>query len=277
VTCPELVLLSQLLDGEAVPADVAPVRAHVATCAACRNRLERLDRATRRAHLALAANEPQGLPAAPRPECLAPVQVAGWAARALPAGDLRAVESHLERCDACLDDALAAIRLMATLEAGPMAAVPAALRARVASRWTAVPAADSLTAVVIQVARAGVRLLERHVVAPILAVEDLLVPAPAFRAGEGTDTVSFRIRAPEAQICATIVPEGAAVGLDLTLLGAADAPLGGQRVFLRRHGRSIYSARTDGAGTLRMPRIEPGVYEVSCPGIATSFRLELRP
>jgi hypothetical protein len=47
-------------------------------------------------------------------------------------------------------------------------------------------------------------------------------------------------------------------------------------VSLRRHGRTIYSARTDAAGALEMPRIDPGVYEVSCPGIGTSFRLDLR-
>jgi hypothetical protein len=61
------------------------------------------------------------------------------------------------------------------------------------------------------------------------------------------------------------------------LLGNEEDALGGQRVFLRRHGRSIYSARTDAMGALTMPGMKPGVYEVSCPGIGTSFRLDLRP
>jgi hypothetical protein len=48
-------------------------------------------------------------------------------------------------------------------------------------------------------------------------------------------------------------------------------------VHLRRQGRALYSARTDADGTLRLPGIERGVYEVACPGLATAFRLDLRP
>jgi hypothetical protein len=53
-------------------------------------------------------------------------------------------------------------------------------------------------------------------------------------------------------------------------------PLPGQRVSLRQHTRAIFSARTDAAGEVRPPRLEPGVYEVTCPGIRTAFRLDLR-
>jgi hypothetical protein len=66
------------------------------------------------------------------------------------------------------------------------------------------------------------------------------------------------------------------VGLTLTLTSEAGEALAGQRVFVRRQGRSIISARTDDAGELQVQRIETGVYEVSCPGIGTSFRLDLR-
>jgi Putative zinc-finger len=278
VTCPDLLLLSQLLDAELSPTtDAAAVRQHVETCAACRDQLARLDRATAAARAALAASEPLAPLAAPAPDCLTPDHIAAWAGRALAGDELRATDTHLERCDACLEEALAAVRTMATLDADPAVAVPNTLRARVSSRWDDVPASRSLTELVIRVARAGATLLERCVVAPILDVEELGRPAPAVRAGEQTDALSFRIQAPEAQICATIVPEGEAVGLSLSLLGADDLALAGQRVFLRRHGRALYSARTDAAGALRLPRIEPGVYEVSCPGIGASFRLDLRP
>jgi Putative zinc-finger len=278
VTCPDLLLLSQLLDAELSPTtDAAAVRQHVETCAACRDQLARLDRATAAARAALAASEPLAPLAAPAPDCLTPDHIAAWAGRALAGDELRATDTHLERCDACLEEALAAVRTMATLDADPAVAVPDTLRARVSSRWDDVPASRSLTELVIRVARAGATLLERCVVAPILDVEELGRPAPAVRAGEQTDALSFRIQAPEAQICATIVPEGEAVGLSLSLLGADDLALVGQRVFLRRHGRALYSARTDAAGALRLPRIEPGVYEVSCPGIGASFRLDLRP
>jgi predicted anti-sigma-YlaC factor YlaD len=269
VSCPDLLHLSQLLDGELAPADAASVLPHVDTCAACRARLERLERATAAAG-AMAARRPAAIDP-PGAECVAPERLAGWTARALPAHDLRAVEAHLERCDVCLDEALAAVRLMARLDAGPTLPVPPALAARVA----AAPSKESLTALVLRVARAGVELIERHA-APLIVVEELPLALAAVRAGERAETVSVRIQAPEAQIRATFVAEGAAVGLTLTLLGNADDALAGQRVILRRQGRSLYSARTDDAGVVRMPRIEPGVYEVSCPGIATSFRLDLR-
>jgi anti-sigma factor RsiW len=278
MTCPDLLLLSQLLDGE-LPATTggAAVRTHVDACAVCREQLARLDRATAAGRAALAEHEAAAPPGAPQPDCLTPGRIAGWVGRVLADADLRAVDAHLERCDVCLEEALAARRMIATLDAEPRVAIPDALRARVASRWQVAPARESLTELVIRVARAGVTLIERHVVAPVLDVEELLSPAPAVRAEEAAGAVSFRIRAPEAEIQATIVPDGEAVGLSLSLLGADDVALVGQRVFLRRHGRSLYSARTDAAGALRLPRIEPGVYEVSCPGIGTSFRLDLRP
>jgi anti-sigma factor RsiW len=276
VICPDLALLSQLLDGEVAPAEAASIRPHVDTCAACRPRLERLERAVRAWRAAMAARPP--VPGgAPGADCLGPDRLAGWAARALAPEELRAVEAHLESCDACLDEALGTVRLMTKLDAGPTLAVPSALRARVVSRWAAAPSDESLSALVIRVARAGVTLLERHVAAPVVDIEELPLAVPAARAGERMETVGFRIRAPEAQICATVFADGSGVGLTLTLLGNAGDALGGQRVFLRQHGRSIYSARTDAAGGLTMPRMKPGVYEVSCPEIGTSFRLDLRP
>jgi len=276
VTCPELMLLSQLLDGELAPAEAASLRSHIDTCAACHERLGRLERAAAQWRTAVRARSPL---AARRPgtDCLAPGRLAGWVARAVPLEDVPAVEAHLESCDTCLDEAIGMSHLMARLDAGPTLAVPDTLRARVASRWATAPSGGSLTALVIQVARAGVALLERHVAAPVLEIEELVAARPAVRAGERRETVSFNIRAPDAQIRATVFAEGASVGLTLTLLGRADDALGGQRVFLRQHGRSIYSARTDAWGGLTMPRMKPGVYEVSCPGIGTSFRLDLRP
>jgi len=275
MTCPDLMLLSQLLDGELAPDDAAPIREHVEACAACHARLERLERAVTgwRNGIAASAPPPTRLPAV---DCLAPDVLAGWTARALPPDILPAIETHLDQCDICLDDALGALRLMARLDAGPDLPVPESLRGRVASRWGESPSDESLAAVVIRIAREGVKLLDRRVLTPVMEIEELAVALPAIRAAGGKDTASFRIRAPEGQICATVVSDGAAVGLTLMLLGKTEDALGDQRVFLRRHGRSIYSARTDEGGALTMPRIEPGVYEIFCPGIATSFRLDLR-
>lgn len=207
-------------------------------------------------------------------DCLTPEQISGWAARALAPRALTAVETHLRACERCLAEALDAVRTVAILDARPGLAVPAALRERVASRW---PVAEepSLTSLVLRLGRAGLELVERHVVGPLLDLEPLAVPAPAYRAGDAPEPLAFRIRAPEAEIRATVVPAGEAVSLTLTLL-RGEAPIAGERVSLRQHGRAVYSARTDAAGEVRPPRLAPGVYEVTCPGIQTAFRLDLR-
>jgi len=272
--CPDLIVLSQLVDGELAASDAAAIGAHVDGCDACRASLHRLERATDAARTLL-SDEPRA-GGAVGADCVAPERLAGWTSRALATDEMRAVEGHLAQCDGCLADALAMARATARLDAGPTLAVPATLRERVASRWAPAPVEESLTSLVVRIARAGVALVERHVVAPILDVEALPLAGATVRAGEGPDGIAFRIRAPEAEVRGTIVTTDGTVGLTLTLLGTADDALGGQRVFLRRHGRTIYSARTDAAGALEMPRVEPGVYEVSCPGIGTSFRLDLR-
>ena len=207
MTCPDAMLLSQILDGELSSIEAESIQPHLDACAACQDRLGELRRVTNTGRLAMAAAG-SGPGEAPRGDCLAPDRLAGWVAGQLPPDELRSVELHLA--------------------------------------------------------------------APVLGVEEMAAAPSTVRADERTDAVSFRILAPEAKIHATVVTEGDAVGLSLTLLGSDDDALGGQRVFLRRHGRSIYSARTDAAGALEMPRLEPGVYEVACPGIGTSFRLDLR-
>jgi hypothetical protein len=38
----------------------------------------------------------------------------------------------------------------------------------------------------------------------------------------------------------------------------------------------VFAAHTDEAGQIALPALERGVYEVSCPGVAAAFRLDLR-
>jgi hypothetical protein len=166
--------------------------------------------------------------------------------------------------------------MMERLDASSRAPVPTALMARVASRWPAAEPAPSLATLVIQVTRSGIRLLEKHLVEPWRELAELAAPAPAFRAGAAPSELRFQLVAAETRISATVIPAGDAVGLVLALEEASGERLADQRIFLRHRGRSIFSARTDAEGILRTPGLERGVYEVSCPGIGTSFRLDLR-
>lgn len=275
----ELLLLSQHADGELSPSEAGPVAEHVAACPECRTRLARVTRLTRAAGSAAAA--PDGV--IPDDEdraaaCPSTSVLAGWGDASLPAAERTTLERHLESCDACLADVLAAWRLLARLDATAALPVPDVLRERVASRWTG-PAVEpsALTRLVIRVGRAGAELLESHLVAPLRDLVEAATPLPAVRSGGApTETRSFTLHGPDASIVASIVGDGNGVGLTLRLEGGDGEPLADQRVFLRRHGRSLYSARTGIDGILRMPGIEHGVYEVDCPGIATAFQLDLR-
>lgn len=288
----ELLILSQHADGELPGAEAHAVAQHLAACPDCRRRLDRMRDATtagsRAAHAVQSAAAARLATAAPRhadagddarrATCPAPEVLSGWADPALPATERTALEHHLDACDACLADVLGARRLLARLDATPALPVPAALRARVASMWprTAEPE-SALTRLVVRVTRAGAELLESHLVAPLRDLVEVATPLPAMRSGTpAASTRSFTLHGPDATIVASIAAAGGAVGLTLRLEADDGAPLADQRVFLRHRGRSLYSARTGADGSLRMPGIEHGVYEVDCPGIATSFQLDLR-
>jgi hypothetical protein len=137
--------------------------------------------------------------------------------------------------------------------------------------------ASSFSRLIIQIAHKSLRLLESHLAPPLLDVQEILVPMPAYRLEEGPPPVlNLRINTGQAAINATVVQDGERVALTLTFLGAGREALAGQQVFLRRQGRSVFSAQTDSAGVLRSPRLRPGIYEVICSGIETTFELELR-
>ncbi len=271
MTCPTPIQLSQLVDGELAEPEAGQVRSHAAGCELCSTLRARLDAATAGMRAPLPPS-----PASSGAGCLPSDQIAGWVQHVLSPDAQRAADEHLGGCDACLAEGITAARIIARLDAGPTLEVPATLRARVASRWAEATPAARLTTVVVGLARAGARLLERHLVGPILSIDELPMAAAAVRGDETTEAVRFRICAPGAEIHAAVVPSGEVVGLTLTLVNEAGEALTGQRVFVRRQGRSVFSARTDDAGALRVQRIEVGVYEVSCPGIGTSFRLDLR-
>lgn len=269
MTHPDLMTLSQLLDGELHPAE--PVEAHLASCPACAARVARVREAESAVRSAAGAAPP---PAAASPPCPTPSRLVAWLDPAAPAGERQALAGHLESCDACLGDALAAARLMGRLDAAPARPVPGPLLARVASRWPAAP--PSLTTVVVSIARRTARLLDRHLVAPVERLIELAAPAAALRAGAEVAALQFELRADRARIRTTVVPAGDAVDVTIVMAGEAGEPLPAHRVSLRRHGRALFSARTDTDGRIVLPALERGVYEVSCPAVATAFRLDLR-
>lgn len=271
MNCPDLLTLSQLADGEL--ASSAPVRVHVDACPTCTGRLARVRDAETTARAA--ARRAPASDGAPSPSCLSPSALVVWLDPTASERERRPMSGHLEGCDRCLGEALAAARIMARLETGPARPASDVLRVRVTSRWQAATAPRSLTELVVSASRAGVRLLDRHLVAPFRDLAEL-APAAALRASADVATLHFELRADRTHIRTTVVPVGDAVGVTMIFADAAGAPLPAQRVSLQRHGRAVFSARTDDAGQIALPALERGVYEVSCPGVAAAFRLDLR-
>ena len=272
MSCPDLLLLSQLLDGELDAHDSAA--AHVATCAACASRVARLREAERGA--GAEAHRAPASETTPSVDCLTPADLVAWLAPTASARERRPLNAHLDACDHCLGEVLAAARTMARLDTGPSHPVSDVLRARVASRWASPAAPRSLTALAVAVTRSGARLIERHVVAPFRDLVEVAPMAVPVRATADVGTLEFELRADETRIRTTVVPSGDAVSVTMVLADAAGAPLPAQRVSLQRHGRAVFSAHTDDAGQIALPVLERGVYEVSCPGVAAAFRLDLR-
>ena len=272
-TCPNPELLSRLVDGdfEGVGPEVeADVRGHVETCGRCQGELSGLERAAG----LLRGKTRKDAPSAGRAsmdECLTQAELLS----VLEPVPSSRVESHLEGCDSCLREATALLR---TREAAERVAVPvpAALAERVASRWkTTEP--ESVTEVVLRLGRAGLEILRREVIAPLVEVEPTAMPLAVRSGSESSrEPVRFHLRAAAGSIEATAFPDGDAVRLELALHDAGGANLAGQRVYLRQNGRSLFSARSGDDGRVQLPRIEPGTYEVSCSAIDTTFRLDLR-
>ncbi|MEW6273294.1 MAG: zf-HC2 domain-containing protein [Thermodesulfobacteriota bacterium] len=271
--CPEGETLSRLLDGELSAADRAAVEGHLPGCSTCSGEIAALrgavDAGRRLAHARVL--ERRALER--RDGCLPDGTLVALAHGTLPGPAAESAELHLAGCDPCLQAAADAIALQRTLAAAAAAEVPEALTRRVASRWA--PRRQQPASVVVRLVRGALELVERHLGAGVVAVEPLAVAVPVVRGTNGTP-LSFVIRAPGAEIRATLVPDGDVVALTLALRDAEGRALAGQRVALRRQRRAIFSARTDEAGELATPNLERGVYEVSCPGIATDFRLDLR-
>jgi hypothetical protein len=268
MSCLDLLTLSQLHDGEAPSAAAAD---HLAECVDCRARQAHLTAAAREAAWASATDvDASGTRGA---DCLSPELLSAWVARVLSGPALRAVDDHLESCTACLAEALSVRATLARLDEGRRLTVPLSLQARVAQRWGE---PETFSTFVLRLGRRTLALVEQHLVEPLREVHETLLPAPALRAADTAEGLRFTLRAPAFEIEVTALPVDDAVALTLALRDAEGGILTGQRAFLRHHGRPMYSARSDADGSVRLPRIERGVYEVSCPGMGIAFRLDLR-
>lgn len=283
--CPDESLFSQFLDHELEAVEERQIAHHLATCPECCARTESMGRVEgiARAQLPVLHGR-SSLPASSSP-CPSPETVTAYMQGLLVTADELQIEQHLQACDVCLQDAQEASRVLFFLSSPREAPVPAPLRAQMAMLWESSPAkahTQSVPRLVIQKAERGLRLIASYLAPPLLEVQEVLASPAAFRgsayrSGDSSSALSLRLKAEEAEIAVLATPEEDGVAVTLTLFDAERKALANRRIFLRQQGRAIFSARTDHQGVLRVPRLEPGSYEVACDEIHTTFHLELRP
>ncbi|NOT53167.1 MAG: hypothetical protein HOP18_01040 [Deltaproteobacteria bacterium] len=185
----------------------------------------------------------------------------------LTEADRDTLAQHLQQCRPCET----AVSLLASFDFSRIHQWVAEAQSAPEKKESAIPR------VIVQLAKAGLRLIESHLVPPLLDVQELLTsPTPAYRPTEEPATVNLNIATDQAIITVTVVREEEQIALNLTFRDASQIALAGQRVFLRRQGISVFSAKTDTNGELRPPRLKPDTYEVACPGLKTTFQLEFR-
>ena len=276
--CPDIMLLSRVLDHEASSPEEHTTTQHLATCVKCSTLMARLQRATERGLTALAQSPSPSSIAVRTASCLSPETIVAYVERVLPADDKDVAERHLQTCNACFNEVQTAFRAVSFLAAPAKKAVPATLKAQAATLWQQAKVGEqhpSLSRVVIQLAEKSLRLLEQNLVAPFFDIQEMLVPAPAYRSEEVSTRLDLKLTAGQHTITLTVVPDGEGIALTLTLLGPQQESLAGQRMFLNQQGKSILSKKTDRQGVLRVPHLDPGIYEIACPGIEASFEVEL--
>jgi hypothetical protein len=178
-----------------------------------------------------------------------------------------------------LQEVAEATRIVVALAIPTRVPVPDALKQQVVAAWAPSgieKATTTLSRLVVRVAKKGLALIEQHLVPPFIEIEEVLTPAAAYRTAEGPATLDLNIKTDQTEIRVTSVQEGEGMSLHMTFLDLTQEALAGQRVFLRKQGRPIFSAKTDQQGILRTPHLEPGTYEIDCPATQAAFALEVR-
>jgi anti-sigma factor RsiW len=282
IPCPEFALLSQFLDHELGPTETQQISRHVSTCHGCREQLKEIHQAEEDERAGLLTLRPHISLSPSSDGCLESEIIAAYAQGVLSPPEEQQAEDHLFTCDTCLNEVSAVIRAASTVAREKLEAVPTPLEAQVSSQWkTSAAAADmlSLPRIVIQVAEKGLRLIERHLVPPLLDVQEVLGPMPALRQKTSHDRTSglrLRLKAEQAEIAVQAEKIDDGVVVKLTLVGAAQEELARRRVYFRQGTRAILSEMTNERGELFIPFLSPGSYQVSCHEIHTTFELDLR-
>ncbi len=279
--CPDVVLLSSLLDGELAGSELDSVKAHLQSCTACSELMGELKRVDR-----MMINDVE-IDAGSRanfrsPNCMSGEQLSSYFHDLLPADDKSAAEHHLDQCDGCLSELAAMAKVEAQLSRMPTEPVPHYLRQRVESLWqTSETAGGQVIKLVCRLAKEGIELLRESLLPDGLSLQPAAVVAGTYRTAGPSLPSNIFVKGRIAGIQLSLLAErhGAnSAGLKLKIEDESSNSLTARRIVLRRDEILLISERTDADGNVFIPNLEPGTYKIgiTISGKECTIDFELR-
>jgi anti-sigma factor RsiW len=277
-SCPEISKLSSLLDDELDAGEKGPVKLHVTNCSSCADQLRRLGATDRIlfSHLvkAMISSEDR------KRNCLSPEAMTSYLHDLLSTEEKRRAENHLDLCDACLTEFQSLAKAEARLKQSPQEPLPHSLRQKVEGIWAEREGKkETLARVVVRLTKEGIEIVRDALFPPALGLQEVFASAGAYRSGEKSllpKVVLLKERLADLQLSLMLQwQDENRAGLEVKIEDSKLAPVVGQRVFLRKNENLVFSERTGTDGTLLVPDLEPGTYQLGIRTADKEFYVDL--
>jgi anti-sigma factor RsiW len=248
------------------------VTAHLRTCRDCTQRLGTFQHHDTLLNHALYRG--QDAPALAGCACYNPEDISAYVTGHLPIQETQELERHLQTCDTCLSDVMAAHKMWHVLqrenrEAPPphlVAAVQHSIRGK--ARTSTV---DKLGSLIVQVSAKGLRFLEAALVPAHvqMAVAGYALPAGMLRETqpdkEAVSIVEMQQIVRDLSLILHVIHEEHNTVMLRLQLRKQGLPLARQRVVLSNPDRRLYSRLTSVGGDVAFQRLSHGIYTIAIP------------
>jgi anti-sigma factor RsiW len=278
--CPDISVLSSCLDRELVEDENARVKAHIQSCASCAGQLKKLESAdgillsNLRRPMRLSEN-------IHREDCVKAETIISYFHGLLSPEETRRVESHLDLCDACLQELSSLAKTEARLGQSRAEPLPDSLRERVEAFWRKdEKARELILRVAVRLIREGIEVVRDSLFPQAVSFQEVFATAGAYRdalpKGSSPSGVLVKRELPGIQLSLLVEWEKEnRAGLKVKAEDEKLSPLGGQRVYLRQDQVLLHSERTDADGRVVISNLEPGAYQLGIVILEKEYYVDL--
>ena len=278
-SCPEISVLSSLLDGEPDEDKNKAIELHVQNCLTCTDQINRLHAADRliRTHFLkpLAFTD-----SSPKRDCITPEAMTAYLHDLLPGDEKKRVEEHLDSCDGCVSEFSSLAQATKQLERSKTEPLPHGLRQRVEGLWVkSEREKEQLARLVVRLAAAGLEIVRDALFPPTIALQEVFVSVGAYRTAESSSMPSgilLKKALPGIQLSLMLKWQAKnRAGLEVKITDAKLNPLAGQRVSLHRDETLVSSERTGTKGNVVVSDLEVGSYRLGIITLNKEFYVDL--